>query len=1318
MQIPRVSSRPSQCGLIHMFTECSCKMAARWGTGEEIINPCNMEYFSSASLDEAEILQDGLCSLQHHGLDTGDTLEALQSCLDPSILSIFEDSPVGEVKTGVYEESEATLLTALTEILDNVDDENLSPFDSLPDAELLQGQKGHEHASLRKFISLSRTPEKESMLSSTQFPGKTLPFTSNGSLQRCDEEDGDESSPMLVQDLGESSVDELDWCLPIFLEQDGESMSVNLNDLVKRIHPYSMTLCMEGEEQLLPEGGIVLEVIDNGEHGEPILAIPDLSVPLSLPSRDSAEGEQSIPENSAEKASIKPDDIPAEEARSSEVSLVKNGVVENVVTKQPKEELSKKCPSKRKKKWKVDKSQIVEGRVLRSASSKRAVEEPIREPQEQEKKKKKVSFAPVPSVAMPEKCKVEKATEVVNEIPASILITSKPTVQAPPREFCTEVLESKLVPIPDDKLTTVALPLEKCGESGTSKEEPAASPPSEPKPKSLSLQQYRLLRQHKKPPSPEKTGDNSTKWPSLPETPKELPPIPCLPDLNPRDPRRPSTPAKKEPAAEIMPAWQPRGPAAPPTPEALLIPPASMLASSRKPEPLKSGPPPPSKPAENLASVQPNSVVPSVQPSPPKLTISTNVPQNTIPRTVSPPAKQTPIEMPVSLPVATTNGASQSPHAAGQTKCLQDTPSASAQVIVSKVQEICKPQAMTDIATRTTTNVQTSNAITNKPNAAVPLKRVAEQTVGASVPELAKPPLPANITRPAVGSQRHVAPIAAQPFASAPIQARIVKLAEQMRMASVPVTKAKSPTAELIESFTSEIGIEAADLTSLLEQFEETQPKEEQSLPEVCGRAAAVGNSSTEQHAESKALKKASSPDLASTAGLTPPATPPHQMWKPLAPVALLGKPKNSEVPKPTPTKAIQIEPRPLNSGKLPSKPQASVTLGPTQPFSLDHDYCVVPKEASQKELGSRWNIKQQSSIMIKSIELPSNHKAPQQCDSKLVSAPFATGSIQKNLKPSQPKKEPLTSTFMVTPDASPDRMDTECSLQDENSSRHQKLQGYSERSPSPYHQKRGRSHRTYRTRICSSSGSRSSSSESSRSCSRSPSRKRYRSGHSGSSSGSPSRFRSRSRSYSRSPSPPRRRRYSYSSSCSRSWSRSQSRSRSRSTSRSRSRSPPPRHQHWNTHFGPYQRANYCYDSRDDTKETRRYKEKAIEERRVVYVGRIHGGMTRKELRERFSYFGEIEDCTVHFREQGDNYGFVTYYSTKDAFNAIENGSKLRQPNELPFDLCFGGRRQFCRTSYADLDSNQDYDPAPAKRKFDALDFDTLLKQAQRNLKR
>lgn len=54
-------------------------------------------------------------------------------------------------------------------------------------------------------------------------------------------------------------------------------------------------------------------------------------------------------------------------------------------------------------------------------------------------------------------------------------------------------------------------------------------------------------------------------------------------------------------------------------------------------------------------------------------------------------------------------------------------------------------------------------------------------------------------------------------------------------------------------------------------------------------------------------------------------------------------------------------------------------------------------------------------------------------------------------------------------------------------------------------------------------------------------------------------------------------------------------------------------------------------------------------------------------------------------RFQSDHYGFVTFYNMNDAFAAIDNGSKLRRPDELPFDLCFGGRRQFCNSDYADL---------------------------------
>lgn len=55
------------------------------------------------------------------------------------------------------------------------------------------------------------------------------------------------------------------------------------------------------------------------------------------------------------------------------------------------------------------------------------------------------------------------------------------------------------------------------------------------------------------------------------------------------------------------------------------------------------------------------------------------------------------------------------------------------------------------------------------------------------------------------------------------------------------------------------------------------------------------------------------------------------------------------------------------------------------------------------------------------------------------------------------------------------------------------------------------------------------------------------------------------------------------------------------------------------------------------------------------------------------------------FGSYSDHYAFVTFYNMDDAFAAIDNGGKLRKPDELPFDICFGGRRQFCNSNYSDL---------------------------------
>ncbi|XP_056099036.1 peroxisome proliferator-activated receptor gamma coactivator 1-alpha isoform X4 [Rhinichthys klamathensis goyatoka] len=132
-----------------------------------------------------------------------------------------------------------------------------------------------------------------------------------------------------------------------------------------------------------------------------------------------------------------------------------------------------------------------------------------------------------------------------------------------------------------------------------------------------------------------------------------------------------------------------------------------------------------------------------------------------------------------------------------------------------------------------------------------------------------------------------------------------------------------------------------------------------------------------------------------------------------------------------------------------------------------------------------------------------------------------------------------------------------------------------------------------------------------------------------------------------------------------------------------------------------------------------RQRQKAIEERRVVYVGRLRANSTRTELKRRFEVFGEIEECTVNLRHDGDNFGFITYRYTCDALAALENGHTLRRSNEPHFELCLGGQKQYSKSNYTDLDSHSDdFDPASTKSKYDSMDFDSLLREAQYSLRR
>lgn len=228
------------------------------------------------------------------------------------------------------------------------------------------------------------------------------------------------------------------------------------------------------------------------------------------------------------------------------------------------------------------------------------------------------------------------------------------------------------------------------------------------------------------------------------------------------------------------------------------------------------------------------------------------------------------------------------------------------------------------------------------------------------------------------------------------------------------------------------------------------------------------------------------------------------------------------------------------------------------------------------------------------------------------------------------------------------------------------------------------------------------------------------------------SRSRSRSHSGSRSSSSHHRRR-SLSSSPDRrpsSWARQNTESstlRSRTHKSPRSRSPLSRRPRYDS-YEEYQdeclkreehRQNNEKWEFERVEQKDRQKQKAIEERRAVYVDRLRSDCTRTELKRRFEVFGEIEECAVNLRDDGDNFGFITYRYTCDAFAALEKGHTLRRSHEPQFELCFGGQKQFGKSHYTDLDSHSDdFDPASTKSKYDSLDFDSLLREAQRSLRR
>nr|XP_057902147.1 peroxisome proliferator-activated receptor gamma coactivator-related protein 1-like [Doryrhamphus excisus] len=1051
----------------------SSKMASQWRCIDEALNTGNLDFLSTVTP-----CQIGPCS--------GEDMDP-QSCMEHSILAIFEDSTVSSEDTRQAEEENETLLSALSQMLDCVGDDvssTLSPFDTLPDTKLLAYQQCRNRTTDEASLANKFTPKGES---------QSLTW-----IKKSDSVKEEKSKVARLHPVSRQRSQTFSQAQNKKLENEVEVFtSSSLVNLVKLMHPYCLKLHVEEE---VGDGRPSVSSWDK-VHKHPIFSQEEVWK-YEKPSGDSDE----------EINVVSDDETPL------------NGTKEDV----------KKGGDTRRK-----------SALLNGNSSGVLIP----------RAKKRVSFGPVHVASFEQSA--ESAFDKIN----------LPSGAAADTLHHSEALKS-----PADPEPTAPSP-----EVSKKAEEPLLK--GDVKAKSLSLQEYRQLRQQRQP-LVEKQGNYTTKWPSLPELPKELTPILCShgetqnlcglkSKLHHPDWRRLSTsqPQRATPNA----------------------PPFSVRCRGFK--------------SLQTETFSPHSPLPDQRTDTavcgPGSKKSHKVHNPTL-TTTDPP---NPVLLPLSVPRPPSSSSPHSPvsyiEPAAPTSPGEPQ---SCQGVVSEHSEKTKPCPVM---------LQTQS---RKPHDVVVV-----------VPEMAPLSNPDALTCEATPS-----------CCSQPVKEEL-EVRRTLRSLQLEMTEKTTPAVS---------GIEASDLTSLLEQFEEKQAKEGEPHPE----REHTGNTGNAVHKECEPVN-VSYPRLPKTATTLPdPQLEDVVIPEPLGTEIILSTQEALTGRRKTPpSKTIQIiEPRPLlarrtNNSDLAASPHTCSSV------AADHDYCM-PADLLHT---------QASSTLLRNI-----HQVEETTSSveyKQASAIYqpSSSTCTDLLDGGAPSCTPLT--------------------------------------PPPSPPSRGREKRRYRRRSPLSDSSRSSSSSSS-SASCSPKRQRVGRKRSGSRSWSSSP----SRSVSRSP-PPRHRlpstRLRY------------SRSRSPSWSRSRSRSPSPFSRTCRNH-----RSNVYRESRKlkREKEERIQKLKAMDERRVVYVGRIRRSMTHDELRERFSQFGEVECVSLHFRDKGDHYGFVTFYNMEDAFAAIDNGGKLRRPDELPFDICFGGRRQFCNSNYADLDASGDADPSPAKSRFQELDFDSLLKRAQR----
>lgn len=110
--------------------------------------------------------------------------------------------------------------------------------------------------------------------------------------------------------------------------------------------------------------------------------------------------------------------------------------------------------------------------------------------------------------------------------------------------------------------------------------------------------------------------------------------------------------------------------------------------------------------------------------------------------------------------------------------------------------------------------------------------------------------------------------------------------------------------------------------------------------------------------------------------------------------------------------------------------------------------------------------------------------------------------------------------------------------------------------------------------------------------------------------------------------------------------------------------------------------------------------------------------MSSRELKKRFEVFGEIVECQVLTRsKRGEKHGIITFRCSEHAALSLRNGATLRKRNEPSFHLSYGGLQHFRWPRYTDYDpTSEEALPSSGKSKYEAMDFDSLLKEAQQSL--